>query len=645
MHCNPPTPDAWLREVRVRENQVAHARESGRAAAGNAPLRTVLASIALMAMAAASAAAGAPDADQTVDALNARVHDAHTAGYVAALQEFDALQAQFPDDIELHIGKCRFLQSFAWAEDARIERAEADYEHCQQQLREGPLADNASVQLYLLDNQYGAAAIDAGQQLRDAASSWAPQDRARLFETMAYRYRSTSEKQADYYSRLAVEAWPASKLRIDVAETWFTQGAFEKARNLVETTPHDAWDGLPVYRAAVLLLRAGAPAAAAQLLQQQQASDSDWTMQLLQAAALGEAGEIAPARQLFDEILRQHAEVNIRDLRRHVRFELAHGDAQQATAAYWRLRDAGFEADPFGRYRMELAVRHPLSPWRWRDATGILLMLLVLAGAALLPAVVVAGVHYRSLARRARGIAPAEGRWGLGHVWYALAVFMIGGVLAAYLFAYDVFAALFTDDNAFHGTPLDPAAAARLLLAEGVIVTLLLLPLLRGTDLKRLLLGRSRLLPTIGWTLLALFVVRLIATVYTRIFGAFQDTAALGDMTTFAIQSAQLRYGGFAALGVVAMLVPLVEEFVFRGVVLQGLARHIKFGWAALVQAAVFAAMHESLAALPVIFLLGLAAAWLVRRTGGLLAPVLMHSLNNAAALGAINMATRAMTA
>jgi hypothetical protein len=326
---------------------------------------------------AASAAAGAPDAgaidaDATVDALTARVQGAHLAGYVSALQEFDALQAKYPEDVELHIGRCRFLQSFAWAEDAPIERAADDYEQCQQQLREGSLAGNASVQLYLLDGQYGEAAIDAGEKLRDAARGWAPQDRARLFETLSFRYSSTNEKVSDYYSRLAVQAWPASKLRIDVAETWFTHGAFEKARDLVETTPRDAWDGLPVYRAAVLLLRAGAPAAAAALLQQQEATASDWTMQLLRAAALGEAGEIAPARQLFDETLAAHDHPAIRDLRRHVTFELQHGDAQQATAAYRRLRDAGFEADPFARYRMELAVRHPLSPWQWREVPGIL---------------------------------------------------------------------------------------------------------------------------------------------------------------------------------------------------------------------------------------------------------------------------------
>jgi hypothetical protein len=73
-----------------------------------------------------------------VDALTARVRDAYR-GLLAVLQEFGALQVKFPDDIEPHISKCRFLQSFASAEDASIERVD-----------EGPLAGNAGVQLHLL---------------------------------------------------------------------------------------------------------------------------------------------------------------------------------------------------------------------------------------------------------------------------------------------------------------------------------------------------------------------------------------------------------------------------------------------------------------------------------------------------------------
>jgi membrane protease YdiL (CAAX protease family) len=76
---------------------------------------------------------------------------------------------------------------------------------------------------------------------------------------------------------------------------------------------------------------------------------------------------------------------------------------------------------------------------------------------------------------------------------------------------------------------------------------------------------------------------------------------------------------------------------------LQGLSRYISFGWAALIQAAVFALLHESLAAMPIIFLLGYLAAWLVKRTGGLLAPILMHVMNNTFAYNGIVLVSSVM--
>jgi membrane protease YdiL (CAAX protease family) len=95
----------------------------------------------------------------------------------------------------------------------------------------------------------------------------------------------------------------------------------------------------------------------------------------------------------------------------------------------------------------------------------------------------------------------------------------------------------------------------------------------------------------------------------------------------------------------VAIVVPAIEETLFRGVILQSLSRYISFRWAAVLQAALFASMHEATQSLPYVFLLGLLAALLVRRTGGLLAPMLFHGINNAVFLGVMSTATAALNA
>lgn len=81
---------------------------------------------------------------------------------------------------------------------------------------------------------------------------------------------------------------------------------------------------------------------------------------------------------------------------------------------------------------------------------------------------------------------------------------------------------------------------------------------------------------------------------------------------------------------------PLVEEVLFRGVLLTGLARHISFGWANVIQATLFATLHLTPALLPFFLLMGLMGGELMRRSGGLFVPILTHALNNGAAVVAL---------
>ena len=74
---------------------------------------------------------------------------------------------------------------------------------------------------------------------------------------------------------------------------------------------------------------------------------------------------------------------------------------------------------------------------------------------------------------------------------------------------------------------------------------------------------------------------------------------------------------------------PVGEEFLFRGLLLRACLRHVSFPVANGLQALLFAAMHFDLGAMPFLFAFGLAAGWLARRSGGLLAPMVMHAALN----------------
>jgi hypothetical protein len=79
---------------------------------------------------------------------------------------------------------------------------------------------------------------------------------------------------------------------------------------------------------------------------------------------------------------------------------------------------------------------------------------------------------------------------------------------------------------------------------------------------------------------------------------------------------------------------PLVEELLFRGVLLSSIARYVGRGWAIVLTAVFFACVHlPDLSflwyALPNLALLGLLLGWLRVQSGSIWPAVLAHSMNN----------------
>ncbi|WP_411677873.1 lysostaphin resistance A-like protein [Caproicibacter sp.] len=82
----------------------------------------------------------------------------------------------------------------------------------------------------------------------------------------------------------------------------------------------------------------------------------------------------------------------------------------------------------------------------------------------------------------------------------------------------------------------------------------------------------------------------------------------------------------------IAVIPPIVEEMMFRGMILQGL-RRFGNGFAVFASAALFGLYHGNLAQSVFAFLCGLVLGFVVIRTNSLLPSILIHALNNLAAV------------
>lgn len=129
-----------------------------------------------------------------------------------------------------------------------------------------------------------------------------------------------------------------------------------------------------------------------------------------------------------------------------------------------------------------------------------------------------------------------------------------------------------------------------------------------------------------GWLILGgvglQIVLSLVLVLFVDLDESPQEIARLADEATgvVAILAFMLTVG----------LVPIVEEIVFRGLLLGALRRKVAVGWAVVISAAVFTLFHfagrATLVILPPLFIVGVVLGALAVRTGRLGPSIMLHS-------------------
>lgn len=89
-------------------------------------------------------------------------------------------------------------------------------------------------------------------------------------------------------------------------------------------------------------------------------------------------------------------------------------------------------------------------------------------------------------------------------------------------------------------------------------------------------------------------------------------------------------------MGLIAVIGPVAEEILFRGVAYPALRGRVGARWAMAGSAALFAALHADLFAFGPIFVLGIWLAWVYERTGSLIPSITVHMVHNGVMLATV---------
>jgi uncharacterized protein len=570
----------------------------------------------------AAPAADLHDATQTYEAYLAdqsRGYDEVNAAYRAAL-----LAA--PDDARLAVARCEFISNFLYAEDINwSERAEEDSTECMEELR-GRWPDAPEVQVYLLENSNGDDALAEGATLWKSAAAWPKPLRARLASRLhSLHTGAAAHRQAGRFALTAVRLGDASLLPEAIAHL-AANGKPAEAIALADAAAPATASWIAVQRILALGELADKSAALRELNRSESADVA--IPAAIKLRVYLDAGDLSKARKVSKDIADDADDKQSRA----AMFDLALAIGKPARAASW-VSLTQDELDVAMQRYVDVLRRAPQLAFSSSLLPLTLVALLIVAMSVLLPGLLLMPVHYRGLMRRTRGRAPLPmfERIGLRHAWMGTAVFFVVPLVMACIVRPDLIGTIFSGND---GREMFSDFSV---IAMGTAAGLLLLsPWLRSLGWQHLLGERRHVVRTLVMVMLCwigVFAVSAGIVWVTHLLGIDDTSTAQTETIDALVQNSQATYGLLATLLLMAVAVPLLEELIFRGMLLGGMSRHISFGWANALQALLFATIHFDPPRFLFYLALGLTTGWLVRRHHSLWPALLLHALNNGLAV------------
>jgi len=266
-------------------------------------------------------------------------------------------------------------------------------------------------------------------------------------------------------------------------------------------------------------------------------------------------------------------------------------------------------------------------------------LLVAVVIALVVPLALVVPAWFRGRARQRAGKPPGWSGpgWQLWHVWLAFALLIVAELLVVAVLRPDVLGSI-VGAAPSPGVRFDPSSESigRQILWTSVAVGAIVMVIVPFVPLRTLIAPTWGVPRAIGAGVLGFLILRFVTILLSPLLPELGSADHPQRELTESLQLLTAEETIWATVVVAALFAPLVEEILFRGVLLTGLARHLSFGWANLIQASLFAALHLSSTLFPLFVLMGLMGGEMVRRSGGLLAPYAMHALNNASAILAL---------
>jgi uncharacterized protein len=554
------------------------------------------------------------------------------------LRVFDTYIASHPTDVLTLIEKCRYIET-------------AQYDVNEEYNPNQNLFDSFSAKifklyptqpdmfLYRIEQSWGEdkmSLFDSADILIERNKDWTDINKSNLYFVRA---------QAEYYSDDKSNALSSMKKAISFDEKHaysfllaqiYQDLKKDKLALRVLNNPKDTISDLAhLYSKANMYLDLKDYKNAMRLFNHIEKSDSSYNNKTEIAKALEGSGQYILARTFLKVDTTEKWNINSGSLQLFLH-DLNYQKSSLALQSYNAYRDIGYNMDPFAIYRLKLLFKDPFLAWKFRDILGLITLLGLILLLLIVPYVIVLPVYSCGLKFFSeRFSVPEKFNWGLKHFWYVCFAYLMASLMST-IVEPELLKNIFSFENSYIESTEELEAKSDLvyIIFSAIFISFVLYR-------KKFNIFRStkwEFPEYLSHILVAYFAYVIVTKIYLALGGLILDNSEQYDLRNIyktslsaeqIIKSILDHYGFLIAWFSSAIIVPIYEELIFRGVILHSSQKYIDFKYANFLQASLFALIHQDLFLTPIFLFFGLMAGYLTRKSESLLPSILLHIINN----------------
>ncbi len=540
-----------------------------------------------------------------------------------------------PDDIAVQIERCKYVQFAQYNIDEDFNPNQAYFDSCVSVLtKKYPF--NPEVILFQTTYLWGEDLINtfkkADTSFVELPNDWTNKTKGEIYFKKAeyYYYYEDNNKEALKYISTAIKYDKKYEASLEYASILFNNNLKEKTLKVLQAVRDTTGDAWLLGQKADLYLKLEQYDEALEVYKEVEKIDSSYNNNAEIAKTFEGNGQYNLARIYLtkDTSLYWSKEDALRRLLEH---DLKFQSSKLALESYNEFRDIGFSTDPLGLYRLKLFFQNPLLAWELNHFGGLILFLLTIALFIILPSIWILPVYFIGHKWKLKHNLD-KFNWGLKSFWIISSGYLIATLLSSIVSPQHLYSS-FSDYPDYEHTLIDEGKTFVVFVS---VMALLTIYCLRNTNIniffsKNWSVTRNILMP------LALFIAfRLIIGFYVLIGAKLNispnDITCLknGLLASNTEIKGVLEFCGYLiGFLIIGGLIPIYEEIIFRGAILESCQRYTNFVIANLIQATLFGILHMSLFLFPIFFLFGITSGILRKKSGGLLAGILLHIFNN----------------